>query len=260
MLHRGGLGEGQPPLPEFLDLDLEALDLGSPPDWAGLIPWALREQENPLLPEGRALLSQAPMHELRLRQGREPWIPGTTSDHARAWLSREHLGPVLVLDSSSFFSNEYLPRAANLELLERAVEAVGGREGLWVDEWRHGQTDPSTDQSTAERTLAFDLLMGHLALLWTATIWLLARRSGPTPTAAPLARSSVSRDLTVLAELHARAGNSAEAGQLLLELARRGARQPALVDRALPETFTGGPEELLALARTITDLQRQRLL
>ena len=144
------------------------------------------------------------------------------------------------------------PGSGNPAAVESLLAALDADKGILYDEWHLGIEDAASAAPTdpgARRAL--DVLLGHLLCIYLGIAWALGRRFGPVRAADPPPRTSVDRDLRALGALHARAGHAADLGQRLLDLAHRRARAPL----DLPRTFSGGPADLLALARQVAALQ-----
>jgi hypothetical protein len=166
---------------------------------------------------------------------------------------------VLVLPHASLVTNAGL--RDNLAALLPLFEEVGASERLIVDHVHQGILAPESG-AVAPSTLPMDLLLSHLAAIYVALVWSVARRFGPHLLAPPPARSSQVRDLRVLAALHQRGGHvSAAAARLLTDLSTlsRGRARPLLTEAGVdlaPTTDAG----LLALTQAVAALQRDKRL
>jgi hypothetical protein len=166
---------------------------------------------------------------------------------------------VLVLPHASLVTNAGL--RDNLAALLPLFEEMGAGERLIVDHVHQGILAPESG-AAAPSTLPMDLLLSHLAAIYVALVWSVARRFGPQLLAPPPARSSQVRDLRVLAALHQRGGHvSAAAARLLTDLSTlsRGRARPLLTEAGVdlaPTTDAG----LLALTQAVAALQRDKRL
>ncbi len=170
-------------------------------------------------------------------------------------------GDIVVVNNSSILSNRLLREGSNLEFLEELIEEFTPAGGaIYFDEWHHGHRAASAE---ARRSILgpFEMLALHLAFLYFVAVWTLSRPFGPRPEAAPGHAGSTSRWLLSLASLHRRNSHAEQAGQLLLKSARQLARsRHKTLPDDLPEHFSGGNQQLLALARTIGRWQQEKKL
>lgn len=170
-------------------------------------------------------------------------------------------GDIVVINNSSILSNRLLREGSNLEFLEELLEEFTPAGGaVYFDEWHHGHRAASAE---ARRSILgpFEMLALHLAFLYLVAVWTLSRPFGPRPEAAPGHAGSTSRWLLSLASLHRRNSHAEQAGQLLLKSARQLARsRHKTLPDDLPEHFSGGDQQLLALAQTIGRWQQEKKL
>jgi hypothetical protein len=259
LLPSGGLpGAFEAPLHLALELDVAAEEVEPPDSLGAALTFAETVHEATPDPSSPWVLT-AP---LRYPRGGAQVVPtvgarglfrGPEGDPV-VQLRRLHRGTVLVLPSAGPWTNGYLQEAGNLALLDVAMAELDTRRGLYFDAWHQGQQarSPEAVEATA---LPFDLLMGHLGLIYAALLWSVGRRFGPLRPESPAHRGSVDRDLRLLGSLHQQSGHAREAGALLLKLARQLGRRGGEA-QALPTTFEGGEAELLATARQVGELQR----
>jgi hypothetical protein len=184
----------------------------------------------------------------------EDWVLRSGDGEVGVRLRRREQGRVAIVDDRSLLMNGWFarPGSGNAAAVEDLLSRLDADRGVLYDEWHLGLMETTAGGSTdTGGRRALDLLLGHLLLIYAGIAWAAGRRFGPGRAADPPPRTSVDRDLRALGALHARAGHAADLGQRLLDLAHRHARAPL----DLPRTFSGGPADLLALARQVAALQ-----
>ena len=205
--------------------------------------------------------ADGPVRIRRVRLGVRPdpdetWMLRSADGRAGVRIRKHDRGRVAIVDDRSLLMNGWFARAdaGNPAAVESILARLDADDGILYDEWHLGIEDMATSapaDSSGRRTL--DLLLGHLLCLYAGIAWAIGRRFGPVRAPDPPPRTSVDRDLRALGALHTRAGHTEALGQRLLDLAHRRANVPI----ELPETFSGGPADLLALARKVAVLQAE---
>jgi len=223
------------------------------PAWAATTVEATPPADAPWALEGVEL--SRPWWRVAAQPGDEVLLQDAGGD-ALARLRQRHNGKVLLLDTVDPWTNGRIGSAGNLAFLETAVARLHGERGVTFDEWHLGWRASTEAERAQAVVVPFDLLVSHLVLVWLAGLWALGRRFGPPVVDLPIPRGSVDRDLRVLAALHRKSGHAAQAGTRLLRSARQASRRRP----DLPETFEGGSNELLQLARQVGEMQRDHLL
>ncbi len=241
---------------DLLGIVRRKIDAPAAPRLADIGAWAFAEDSaSPASASPWTLTSELRFRRLRERSlvqaGEQPlWTDDDDEPVAR--LRQRHGGKLLLVDAGSCWTNAFVHEPGNLAFLEQAMVQLGGRGGIWFDEWHQGHQAAAGEEAAS--ALPFDLLLGHLLLAYLAVVWALAPHFGARRRDIVLPRGSVDRDLRLLARLHARSGHARQAGQLLL----RSARQVAHASAELPAAFAGGEKELAELGRRIGELQRDR--
>ncbi|MGV8039319.1 MAG: hypothetical protein AB2L07_04355 [Thermoanaerobaculaceae bacterium] len=160
----------------------------------------------------------------------------------------------MVVLPAELLANCRLGQPGAVDLLEGLASALPGRWEL--DEWRHGLRPPAAvPQWTG--SLAFDLLLVQLALVYAAAVWMLARPLGTPWRDEVAAQGSVASFLLSLGRLHDRLRHHREAGRAM---AQRASELDSEAGKRLgPQDAeaAGGPE-LLALATRVAAAQRWR--
>ncbi len=166
-------------------------------------------------------------------------------------------GRLVVVNNATLLANAWLARDGNLAWLEEMLgELVPAGGAVLFDEWHQGYRDASGETQSGSG-LALTLLLAHLGFLYLGIVFVLARPFGPRLAAEGTTPGSIGRSLLALASLHRVGRHAAEAGQLLLDHARRLVpAEPG--DDPLPERFEGGEAEFLALARMVGERQQRR--
>lgn len=162
-------------------------------------------------------------------------------------------GLVVVLPAE-LLANCRLGQPGAVDLLEGLASALPGRWEL--DEWRHGLRPPAAvPQWTG--SLAFDLLLVQLALVYAAAVWMLARPLGTPWRDEVAAQGSVASFLLSLGRLHDRLRHHREAGRAM---AQRASELDAEAGKRLgpQDAEAAGGAELLALATRVAAAQRWR--
>jgi hypothetical protein len=130
--------------------------------------------------------------------------------------------------------------------------------GSWeLDEWRHGLRAPVRGVRWTG-SLAFDLLLLQIGLVYALTVMALGRRFGPVWRERVVAAGSVASFLVALGRLHQRLGHFDEAARLLVE--RAGELEPVVARRltGVKGRASNGPE-LLKIATEVAAAQRWRV-
>lgn len=153
----------------------------------------------------------------------------------------------VVLFPAELISNGRLDEAGCVQALETLI-ALAPRSPWAFDEYAHGLR-PVDDGELQAPQVAFDLFIGHLALLYLLALVALARRFGPPWQDPPVQAGSAAAFLRGLGTLHHRCGHHARAAELLLERTR--ALDPR---RQIPESLASlasaaDPKSLLRLAQ-----------
>lgn len=219
---------------------------------------ALR-QEILLEPTEDAIDGPVHLRRPRVRVRADPderWLLRSDDGRVGVRIRRAERGRLAVVDDRSLLMNGWFarPGSGNPAAVESLLAALDADKGILYDEWHLGIEDAASAAPTdPSGRRALDVLLGHLLFIYLGIAWALGRRFGPVRPADPPPRTSVERDLRALGTLHTRAGHATALGQRLLDLAHRRARTPL----SLPETFSGGPADLVALAREIAALQAE---
>ncbi len=167
-----------------------------------------------------------------------------------------HRGRVVVLPAS-VLANAWLGEAGNADLLE---SLRGWLDGGWsFDEYHHGLVAVDSADAESSSRFAWDLFVGHLALIYLLGLLALGRRFGPVWREAPVASGSAATFLRGLGALHRKMAHHTEAAGLLIERARSYfpglSLDPDLERRA---AAVAGDQELVDLARDLARVQRSR--
>src|SRR5262249_21634621 len=126
-------------------------------------------------------------------------------------------GRVVVLPAEAL-SNARLFEAGNADLLEALSRALVEPWGF--DEYHHGLSMPAPDVAP-QSTLAFDVVLLHLVLLYALAASGLVRRFGPAWAEPSSMTGSTGTFLLGLGTLHHRLGHHHAAARLLLERAQQ---------------------------------------
>jgi hypothetical protein len=195
--------------------------------------WAPRRM--PELPKDPEVLYRTPGGQpavVRLRRGR-----------GSLWL--------LPVDA---LANARLGKAGNADLLETLRARLGGP---WTfDEYHHGLAVVEGEEGASFRRI-LDLVLLHLAVLYVLAVLTLARRFGPPWRESPVVTGSVGAFLVGLGALHHRLRHHRDAARRLLERTRELSPDLILPDGLARQAETAGPDDLVALARTLARLRRK---
>ncbi len=166
-----------------------------------------------------------------------------------------HHGRVVALPAG-VLANAWLGEAGNADFLESLRSWLGG---AWsFDEYHHGLMAAAAEAESTSR-FAWDLFVGHLALIYLLGLAAVARRFGPVWREAPVASGSAASFLRGLGVLHRQMDHHRDAARLLIERARTYFPGLSLDDDALRRAeAVGGDQELVELAREVTRAQRGR--
>lgn len=161
---------------------------------------------------------------------------------------------LVVAVPAELLANCRLAQPGAVDLLEGLAGALPGRWEL--DEWRHGLR-PSTAATRWSGSLAFDLLLVQLALVYAAAVWMLGRPLGTPWREEVVAQGSVASFLVSLGRLHDRLRHHREAGLVMVQ---RAAELDAEAGKRLPpsEAEVADGAELLVLAARVAAAQRWR--
>ncbi|HPC82229.1 MAG TPA: DUF4350 domain-containing protein [Thermoanaerobaculaceae bacterium] len=162
-------------------------------------------------------------------------------------------GRVVVLPAE-ILANCRIGQPGAVDLLEGLTAALPGRWEL--DEWRHGLRPPAGARPW-RGSLAFDLLLVQLALVYGMAVWMLGRPLGTPWRDGAVAQGSVASFLVSLGRLHKRLRHHREAG---LAMVQRATELDEETGRRLASERAGaaGGAELLALAARVAAAQRWR--
>ncbi|MCP3956847.1 MAG: DUF4350 domain-containing protein [bacterium] len=166
-----------------------------------------------------------------------------------------HRGRVVVLPAA-VLSNANLADAGNADFLESLRDWLG--DDWCFDEYHHGLVGPEAVEESTSR-FAWDLFVGHLALIYVLGLGAVARRFGPAWREPPVTSGSTSSFLRSLGVLHQDLSHYNAAAALLVERAR--AYDPALPLDDKTEKRSrqvADSDSLVELARQISRAQRRR--
>ena len=167
-----------------------------------------------------------------------------------------HRGRVVVLPAG-VLANAWLGEAGNVDFLE---SLRGWLDGAWsFDEYHHGLVAADAEAADPGSRFAWDLFVGHLALIYLLGLLALGRRFGPAWREAPVASGSAASFLRGLGALHRKMAHHRDAAGLLIERARSyvpGVTLDAEVERRA--AAVAGDRDLVAVAREVTRALRVR--
>jgi len=152
---------------------------------------------------------------------------------------RRAVGPGVVwLLDGPVLTNRWLARGTGNATLWAAI--LDGAAGVWFDDYHQGLS--AVDLLVRDTPQwPYRLLLAHLALLWMVSVWSVARPYSRVEAGQVIRRSSVARELSDLARIHAHNDHSAGAEASLR--AHAGAAVPA------------DAQDLLTLAKRIAAMQ-----
>ena len=167
-----------------------------------------------------------------------------------------HRGRVVVLPAE-VLANAWLGEAGNVDFLE---SLRGWLVGDWsFDEYHHGLVAVDRVDAESSTRFAWDLFVGHLALIYLLGFVALGRRFGPVWREAPVASGSATSFLRGLGALHRQMAHHTEAAGLLVERVRSyfpGLSLDVEIDRRAAEVASD--QDLVGLARDVARAQRAR--
>ncbi len=159
-----------------------------------------------------------------------------------------HRGRVIALPAA-VLANAWLAEAGNADFLESLRDWLGG--GWSFDEYHHGLVAAAARAESSSR-FAWDLFVGHLALIYLLGLAAAARRFGPVWREAPVASGSAASFLRGLGVLHRQMHHHQEAARLLIERARTYFPGLSLDDATLRRASSiDGDRSLVELARGV---------
>lgn len=161
-------------------------------------------------------------------------------------------GQLVVLPADAL-SNARLEQEGNADLLESLWRTLGPRWSF--DEYHHGLVAPLAP-GDSRRQRVVDLLLVHLAILYTLAVLAVARRFGPAWVEAPVTTGSAASLLLGLGGLHQRLGHHRDAAARMLERARE--LDPRLRLPAGLEHEVRDAEGLMRVARAVARAQAGR--
>lgn len=162
-------------------------------------------------------------------------------------------GLVVVLPAETL-ANCRLGEPGAADILEGLAGVLPGRWEL--DEWRHGLR-PATAPARWRGSLAFDLLLVQIALVYGAMVWMLGRPLGRPWREQAVAQGSVAAFLIALGRLHDRMRHHREAGRALVQRASELDAEVGKRLGAVEAAAADGPG-LMALAARVAAAQRWR--
>ncbi len=166
-----------------------------------------------------------------------------------------HRGRVLALPAA-VLSNAWIAAAGNADLLESLRGWLG--DAWSFDEYHHAFVGKASARESTSR-YAWDLFLGHLALLYLLGPAARARRFGPVWRERPATAGSTASFLRSLGVLHGELGHHGDAARLLVARAR--AYSPSLSITAAIERRAEQVDDarkLVALAREVARIQRHQ--
>ncbi|MCB1034463.1 MAG: hypothetical protein KDD47_11585 [Acidobacteria bacterium] len=237
----------------FSQLDAPLVEAGPEPPLSPLAWWRAESQEWSLLPESQdstrkgrvsvlGTVPQAPKAArvlYRLEEGGRPVAFSFEVGQGR-----------IVLFPSEALSNSRLAAPGNADLLEALIALVP--TAPWTfDEFAHGLEPPRQRQASDSPRIAFDLFVGHLALLYVLALAAWMRRFGPPWQDPPIKAGSAATFLRGLGSLHHRLGHHRRAAELLQERTRALYPRRPVPNQAAALAEKGDARSLVRLARLL---------
>ncbi len=235
----------------FLDLTIGLMDLNlrpTPSLWIGEWLSYSREPLTTPLPELGTSVTYlpGPLHHTTLPPAA---VYGAVEGEAPVLQVHEvRGGEVWWMRQSDAFTNGRLQQDGNLHLLLAMFADAPGP--IRFEEYHQGFSDLADAGPSPQLKVGRQLAIVGL-LIYLLVVWMQSRAFGARLPQLQQLRSRVRTELMAVARIHDRSGHAPEAGQRMLDIARRQTGDPEL-----PDTFSGGEDDLVALAEQVTRAQQ----